>query len=528
MHKLLAEMNLFSWNGINEEVVGDITTFTYSSTHFIVLGVMGVVLTLVGAVLLWVTKFSFRDKGYWSYFMVAMGLFFLSAPLVLGHQSVVLTPTQVEIDTYGAPQVIPIASMKSIETREDRSGPKRRVTVRYYFHLTDGTSKDFTGGLVGAVVKKLEVLNNEGRLNVAHAQPPATTAAAPAPSSAPPAATAPSTPTAPAPQPTTGSSRFARSRPIDKRPTASRPVIPSATNKAAAPAVPAVTPSILAGRPSSKSEPSATAINVTSDMELAVGAPVEAKWGALYYQAEVLELLPNDKVRIHYTGWSSATDETVDRAKLWVEPSKVAEQAASGESAPDETEPPQAVTPQLPADSNRTARSRAAASKSSGPARPKREPSATAINVASTTAIGVGTPVEAQWGSMYYPAEVVELLPGDQVRVHYAGWSSAADETLHRTKLWFEPAAIAEKTTSGESDSAETDTPASDEPLASDPPKIRTWTDATGKHKVEAKFLDFADGKVRLKRQDGKIVTMALERLSKADQKLVRGLGAAK
>ena len=51
-------------------------------------------------------------------------------------------------------------------------------------------------------------------------------------------------------------------------------------------------------------------------------------------------------------------------------------------------------------------------------------------------------------------------------------------------------------------------------PLASG----RTWTDSTGKHTVEAAFVDLKDGKVRLKKEDGKIITIPIERLSDADR----------
>ena len=50
----------------------------------------------------------------------------------------------------------------------------------------------------------------------------------------------------------------------------------------------------------------------------------------------------------------------------------------------------------------------------------------------------------------------------------------------------------------------------------------REWTDSTGKYKVEAEFIDHKDGKVRLKNSDGKIVTVAVDKLSKEDQAFVR------
>jgi hypothetical protein len=49
----------------------------------------------------------------------------------------------------------------------------------------------------------------------------------------------------------------------------------------------------------------------------------------------------------------------------------------------------------------------------------------------------------------------------------------------------------------------------------------RTWTDSTGKHKVEGDFVSLADGKVELRRDDGKLIYVPLEKLSENDQAFV-------
>lgn len=50
----------------------------------------------------------------------------------------------------------------------------------------------------------------------------------------------------------------------------------------------------------------------------------------------------------------------------------------------------------------------------------------------------------------------------------------------------------------------------------------RTWTDSTGKYRVEAEFVEFTDGNVKLKKTDGNIVSVPASKLSKADQQWVR------
>jgi hypothetical protein len=52
---------------------------------------------------------------------------------------------------------------------------------------------------------------------------------------------------------------------------------------------------------------------------------------------------------------------------------------------------------------------------------------------------------------------------------------------------------------------------------------LRTWSDNTGGFKVEAEFVSFGSGKVRLRKADGSEIQVPLERLSEADVEYVRG-----
>jgi hypothetical protein len=51
---------------------------------------------------------------------------------------------------------------------------------------------------------------------------------------------------------------------------------------------------------------------------------------------------------------------------------------------------------------------------------------------------------------------------------------------------------------------------------------MRLWTDAKGKHQIKAKLLGIKAGNVLLKQEDGKKITIPLEKLSKADQQFVK------
>ncbi len=48
---------------------------------------------------------------------------------------------------------------------------------------------------------------------------------------------------------------------------------------------------------------------------------------------------------------------------------------------------------------------------------------------------------------------------------------------------------------------------------------LRTWTDDTGQFTIRARLVRVEDGKVHLQREDGRTITVPLDRLSKADRK---------
>ena len=52
--------------------------------------------------------------------------------------------------------------------------------------------------------------------------------------------------------------------------------------------------------------------------------------------------------------------------------------------------------------------------------------------------------------------------------------------------------------------------------------QLRTWTDATGKHTMQAELVDFNDGTVRLRKLGGEEITLPVEKLSDADRQFVQ------
>ena len=54
------------------------------------------------------------------------------------------------------------------------------------------------------------------------------------------------------------------------------------------------------------------------------------------------------------------------------------------------------------------------------------------------------------------------------------------------------------------------------------PASARKWTDSTGKYTVEAEFLEVQDGKVRLRKENGSVISIPMDRLTWEDQEWVR------
>lgn len=75
-------------------------------------------------------------------------------------------------------------------------------------------------------------------------------------------------------------------------------------------------------------------------------------------------------------------------------------------------------------------------------------------------------------------------------------------------------------------------TPSSTDPKGSTPRIIpiakqhpfRIWRDSSGQFQVMAKFRSYANGVVRIEREDGTIIDIPMERLSFGDQQYVNGL----
>lgn len=62
------------------------------------------------------------------------------------------------------------------------------------------------------------------------------------------------------------------------------------------------------------------------------------------------------------------------------------------------------------------------------------------------------------------------------------------------------------------------------EPASNPADSFRTWSDTTGKYKIEAEWVSTENGNVTLKRRDGTVVTLPIAKLSEADQEYLKSI----
>lgn len=135
----------------------------------------------------------------------------------------------------------------------------------------------------------------------------------------------------------------------------------------------------------------------------------------------------------------------------------------------------------------------------------------------------VGDKIEVLWAGKVYPGKVTAVNRIGVVTVTYE-WNgrphtesyTANSDRIRKAGTGSQNAGSAMAATGGAAATGTVkDTPA------------RTWSDTTGKFKIEASFAGKDDAGVKLKKADGQVLTVPLEKLSKEDQAFIAGLLAA-
>jgi len=144
--------------------------------------------------------------------------------------------------------------------------------------------------------------------------------------------------------------------------------------------------------------------------------------------------------------------------------------------------------------------------------------------VTPQTKLKLGQDVQVNWHGEWIDGKIVEFRQVfDQVLVRFRTTGFASHELT-----WpFKRSALRVRATTPRSSrgSSRGDPFAvgSDNPFEPDK-GFRTWQDDTGQFKIEAELVKVEDDAVRLKRRDGQMVTVPLDRLCEEDQQFVRRL----
>lgn len=115
----------------------------------------------------------------------------------------------------------------------------------------------------------------------------------------------------------------------------------------------------------------------------------------------------------------------------------------------------------------------------------------------------VGDLIEFEFRGKTVQAEIIDFTG--------TGWPTVEVEIGGRMREWFTPG---RDVTLVESSSEEPSPPSKQTKST----EFRTWSDATGKFSVDAKFISRENDEIKLEKEDGRVITLALEKLSKADQ----------
>ncbi len=141
----------------------------------------------------------------------------------------------------------------------------------------------------------------------------------------------------------------------------------------------------------------------------------------------------------------------------------------------------------------------------------------------SITPLYVGQLVQAQRehrGTFWFAAQVQELLPDGKVKLGFLTWGEVRDsEVVTRRNIQLAPPELEQpvKPPAGAAGAAGAAAMAAPAGVP-----MRTWSDVSGRFQIEAVFVSVVDGKVNLRRADGRVLAVPLEKLSAADQAYVK------
>jgi len=117
--------------------------------------------------------------------------------------------------------------------------------------------------------------------------------------------------------------------------------------------------------------------------------------------------------------------------------------------------------------------------------------------------INAGTPLQACYGKKWAPMTALGQNSDGTLNVHWDKYSDSWDCSMVRSQLIIKNTLVNKILAAARSAKA---------------PKMRTWTDVTGKFEIKAKLVSSSKTQVTLLKKDGSEITLPIADLGKADR----------
>lgn len=118
------------------------------------------------------------------------------------------------------------------------------------------------------------------------------------------------------------------------------------------------------------------------------------------------------------------------------------------------------------------------------------------------------------WARKWNPITAIHENEDGSSHVHWDDFSDAFDCNMTRDPLIIEDSTVRKLRRKQPS----TGSGITDEELSQ---VLRTWTDVTGKHKIEARYVSRTEDQVTIKTDAGREITMPIEKLTESDRDLL-------
>ncbi|TWT85384.1 hypothetical protein Pla123a_01910 [Posidoniimonas polymericola] len=259
--------------------------------------------------------------------------------------------------------------------------------------------------------------------------------------------------------------------------------------------------------------------------ELLVGTPLYYARGNEWREAYVLNA-DSSGVKVRYEGLSSAFDRQNDWSEYAIRKetlTRLSEPGAAEEFAANIPSERKSSSDAFPSGESVRAGVARAAAKRFKEYKVSIDVPERAQFVPDDLTIEEGTPLAGCWARKWNPITAISENDDGTVNVHWDDYSDAWDCSMSRDQLIIQDKTVRKlRRKYGEKSGPASSGRVSEVVSASELTKtLRTWADASGQHKIEARFVSRTADKVTIKTDAGREISLAIDKLSEVDQELL-------